>query len=474
MWEGLGSRRTPVQAFSPHLRGRGIGGSSAINGMIAIRAMPDDYDRWAAAGCPGWSYDDVLPSLRRMEDDADFGDRPYHGDAGPIPVMRQPRERGGRSTTASPTPPSRSGIRGPTITTRRGRPVCHRSPSTSATCSGCRRTMATSSPHRSRPNLRIIGDATVDRVLIEAGRARGVRVRIDGEWVDVHAEHVVLCAGAIHSPSILLRSGIGPRRRRRRRSRWARACRTIRWRCSGSRCVRTAWADIDDRQTNCIVRYSSGLDGGVDNDMAFISQNQTQGAGHAVTEALGGSRRPPVHGASARGAGGRGRGLLCVQLNHERSRGSLRLASPDPDAAARHQLQPAPRDGPIASGSATGSTERSSCSPTPRSRRRSSTSPSTRRVEASTSSATTTAIDHWLMETVGDAAHICGTCRMGSADDTRSVVDPGGRVIGIDSLYVADASIFPEVPRANTNLPVIAAAERMAELLRNRPTLAQQ
>ena len=84
------------------------------------------------------------------------------------------------------------------------------------------------------------------------------------------------------------------------------------------------------------------------------------------------------------------------------------------------------------------------------------------------------AIDQWLLETVGDAAHICGTCRMGAPDDPRSVVDPAGRVIGVEDLHVADASIFPEVPRANTNLPVIAAAERMADLLRNRPALAQQ
>ena len=74
-------------------------------------------------------------------------------------------------------------------------------------------------------------------------------------------------------------------------------------------------------------------------------------------------------------------------------------------------------------------------------------------------------IDRWLRETAGDAAHICGTCRMGAPDDPRAVVDPCGRVLGVDGLYVADASIFPAVPRANTNLPVIAAAERVAELL---------
>jgi choline dehydrogenase/5-(hydroxymethyl)furfural/furfural oxidase len=77
------------------------------------------------------------------------------------------------------------------------------------------------------------------------------------------------------------------------------------------------------------------------------------------------------------------------------------------------------------------------------------------------------AIDRWLFDTVGDTAHICGTCRMGAPDDPRSVVDPQGRVLGVDGVWVADASVFPEVPRANTNLPTIGAAERLADLIRD-------
>jgi choline dehydrogenase-like flavoprotein len=82
------------------------------------------------------------------------------------------------------------------------------------------------------------------------------------------------------------------------------------------------------------------------------------------------------------------------------------------------------------------------------------------------------AIDAWLMATVGDTGHICGTCRMGAPDDPRTVVDPSGRVLGVDDLWVADASVFPEVPRANTNLPTIAAAERLSDLIRGVPRAA--
>jgi 5-(hydroxymethyl)furfural/furfural oxidase len=84
------------------------------------------------------------------------------------------------------------------------------------------------------------------------------------------------------------------------------------------------------------------------------------------------------------------------------------------------------------------------------------------------------AIDGWLMATVGDRGHICGTCRMGAPDDPRAVVDPRGSVLGLEGLWVADASVFPEVPRANTNLPTIAAAERLSDLIRAAPAARVQ
>jgi choline dehydrogenase/5-(hydroxymethyl)furfural/furfural oxidase len=463
MWDGLRSRRTRWQEPRPHLRGRGMGGSSAINGMIAIRAMPDDYNRWAAGGCTGWTYDEMLPALRRMEDDADFGDRPYHGDAGPIPVMRQPRNDWGAvdhsladAATALGHPwaddhnaPGSTGVSPFAINARDS----HRVSTNDAYID----------PHRERANLRIVGGATVDRVLVEAHRARGVRVRVDGRWTEVRAEHVLLCAGAVHSPAILLRSGIGP---------------------GGpvaalpvgvglqDHPLALFWLalrpearpDIDERQTNCIVRYASGLEGGVENDMALISQNQTQRVGHAVTEALAGRHTAPTGTWGIGSGGGTALGMLCIQLNQQRSRGSLRLASPDPDVPPviesnlldEHVDLARLRDGIhhalelVAQPAFVSAVERVAVDPSGR---------------GTDELGDDEAIDRWLRETTGDAAHICGTCRMGAADDPDVVVDPSGRVLGVDGLYVADASIFPAVPRANTNLPVIAAAERVAELV---------
>ncbi len=475
MWEGLRSRRTARQPMRPHLRGRGTGGSSAINGMIAIRAMPDDYDRWAAGGCPGWSYVDMLPYLRRMEDDLDFGDRPYHGDAGPIPVMRQDPAAWGAVDLGLADAAAALGY--PWADDHNAPGSSGVSPFAINVGRDLRRVSTNDGyiePHRSRSNLRILGQATVDRVLIERGRACGVRVRVNDEWVDVRAEHVVLSAGAIHSPAILLRSGVGPEgdvvslpvgqglQDHPLAVLWL----VLR---------PAAWPGVDERQTNCVVRFSTGLEPGVDNDLALISQNQTQQAGHAVDEALAGHAGRPATGSwgIGTGAGGRERGMLCVQLSNQRSRGSLRLASSDPDAppvidsnllSERIDLDRM-REGVrralelLDHRSFQGAVEHVAIDPSGR---------------GTGELSDDAAIDEWLLETVGDAAHICGTCRMGAPDDPRSVVDPAGRVIGVEALHVADASIFPEVPRANTNLPVIAAAERMADILRDRPALAEQ
>ena len=94
-WPGLESRRSAAQDPRPHVRGKGLGGSSVVNGMIAIHAMADDYERWAAEGCPGWAFEDILPYRRRMESDLNFGDRPYHGSDGPMPIVRLGREAWG-------------------------------------------------------------------------------------------------------------------------------------------------------------------------------------------------------------------------------------------------------------------------------------------------------------------------------------------------------------------------------------------
>ncbi len=463
-WQGLESRRSSAQEPRPHLRGRGLGGSSAVNGMIAIHAMADDYDRWAASGCPGWSYADVLPFRRRMESDANFGDRPYHGADGPIPVQRLARDEWGPADDAlaasaldlgygwcdDHNAPTGTGVSPYGISARDGARV--------TTNDGYLE------PARERENLRVIGGVTVDKVIVEAGRAVGVRARMGDEWVEVRARGVVLCAGAVHSPAILLRTGIGPD---------GSVARLPVGEGMQEHPLALFWLfarpeaqpDLDARQTNCCLRYSSGLHGAAENDMMIVSVNQTLALPHDVTSALAADGAAGTWGGAGGGSAAGGPGLLCIWANQQFGRGRLGLVSPDPDVHPeidQDLLNGASdlarmRDGVkralelFRTGSFDAAFAHVAIDATGQG------------VEALSDDA---AIDRWLMETVGDTGHICGTCRMGAPDDPRTVVDPQGRVLGVDGLWVADASVFPEVPRANTNLPTIVAAERLSDLIR--------
>ncbi|MGE5289237.1 MAG: GMC family oxidoreductase N-terminal domain-containing protein [Micromonosporaceae bacterium] len=92
-WPELTARRNPVQAPRLYLRGRGVGGSSTVNGLCAIRGIPDDYDGWARLGAKGWSFGEVLPAFMRLEDEHDFPEAPYHAAGGPVPIYREPECR---------------------------------------------------------------------------------------------------------------------------------------------------------------------------------------------------------------------------------------------------------------------------------------------------------------------------------------------------------------------------------------------
>jgi choline dehydrogenase/5-(hydroxymethyl)furfural/furfural oxidase len=468
-WQGLESRRTLAQDPRPHVRGRGLGGGSTVNGMMAIHAIPDDYDRWAAFGCPGWAYDDMLPVLRRMESDADFGDRHYHGAHGPIPVQRLPREAWGPADNALANSAVQIGY--PWSPDHNAPDATGISPFGFNAREGARVTTndAYLEPARERTNLHVIGDATVDRVIVEDGRATGVRVRVGSDWIEVRAEGVVLCAGAIHSPAILLRSGIGPD---------GPVARLPVGEAMQEHPLALFWlfprpeaaSHVDARQANCLVRYSSELQGADDNDMMIASVNQTLALPDDATSHLAADARGGTWGGAAGGQDAGGPGLLCVWANQQRSRGRLGLVSADPDVGPRieQRLRNDPADLLRMRDGAKRALELIGTGAFDAAFAHVAIEMAGTDLDALSDDA---AIDAWLMATVGDTGHICGTCRMGAPDDPRSVVDPQGRVLGLEGLFVADASVFPEVPRANTNLPTIAAAERLADLIRGLPAV---
>ena len=474
-WPGLAARRSCRQESAPFVRGRGVGGSSAINGLIGLRGEPDDFDRWAALGCAGWSGEDILPSFIRLEDDLNFGDARYHGRGGPIPLFRVPEREWGAVDLALRAAaiklgygwaedyhaPGSTGISPVALTMRDDRRVSTND--------------AYLEPARARANLEIIGGALVDRVefdttsaeggLGQRRRAVGVRVGgIDGRtegkagedgWSTVHGREILLCAGAVHSPAVLMRSGIGA----------APALKEVGVTpvvdlpgvgqnlldhpTVGLHLLLRAGAQACDphaRRTNCCIRYSSGLAGAGRNDMLMASCNVFGIEGEELK-----------------------RGVIVVSVFQAFSQGYLRIASSDPredpiieecmlsDGRDLERLRDGVRRlfalaghaafdeiaeemwvGDIFGGGMRG-------------------------IESFGSDE---ALDRWLLEECVDCFHIVGTCRMGAVSDRRTVVDPDCRVVGVDGLRVIDASIMPEVPRANTHLTTVMVAEHIADRLR--------
>jgi choline dehydrogenase len=452
-WPKLLARRTERQEPKLLWRGRAIGGSSSINGQIAIRGVPDDFADWVASGCPGWSWLDVLPYFCKLECDVDFGDAAWHGDSGPIPVYRAPVEawghvdRGlmkaalalGYGWCADHNAPEGSGVGPYAINSREGLRISTND--------------AYLEPARGRPNLTIVGQALVDTLQVEGNRAHvgGVSVLVAGERRTVRARReVVLSAGAIHSPAILQRSGIGPRGLLSGLGIAVVADRPVGEHLLDHPIVglvldldeRARVSTLAHRHTNCCLRYSSNLGNAGVNDMIMIA----------------GNLRPAEEGGTARAR-------IAVSAFQAFSEGSVRITTRDPaiDPAVDERMLSDDRDllrmrdgvrrlceigrhpemRAIATRVEYGSTGRSIEDP----------------FDAR-------ALDDWMFDECSDAQHASGTCRMGAADDPRSVVDPECRVIGCTGLRVVDASIMPTVVRANTHLTTVMIAEKMAERLK--------
>jgi choline dehydrogenase-like flavoprotein len=444
-YPNIRARRSPKQRERLYWRGRGVGGSSAINGMYAIRTTVEDLDGWAAAGCTGWSHDDVLPLLVAMERDLDFGGEPYHGADGPTPIRRPARDELLPHDLAVEQ-----------VALRLGFPAApdHNAPgargiSPYAYNGDDDRRWSTNDaylePVRTRPNLRIRGGALVDRVRFEGTRAVGVRAIVDGTAVELRAAEVVLAAGAVHSPAILLRSGVGPAEDLRSLGVPVLADLPV-GRGFQDHAGLMATISLHDRsrtprrQGHLCIRYTTGV--GDEPDDGFI----------AVTNGLG--MGAPIGG-------------LIGWVNFVESRGRLELTSTDPtvdplvecnmldhpDDRARlrvvfghlRELAESPEVAEVATLVNYGLYDRT-------------VPPGTRFTEAE--------FDEFALAAVLDTQHACGTCRMGDPSDPRSVVDPDGRVLGVEGLRVADASVFPWVTRANTNLTAILVGERIARAMR--------
>jgi choline dehydrogenase len=411
----------------PLPRGRLVGGSSSVNSIAAVRPQPADLDAW---GFPEWTWDACLPALCRFEDDAEYGDKPYHGSGGPIRVERGEMGRvsgaaleacltAGYASCPDQNEPGATGAGAQPANVREG---------------VRQSTLVTYLREaRSLGGLEVRADVTVDRVAISAGRAVGVIAA--GE--DLRADIVVLAAGAYGSPAILLRSGIGP----------ADHLRTVGIECLADLPVGDGLMDHPALPgVFCIARDPA--DAAVPLTQRFMLRVSFDGRrGEEDAHIFGPFTRTSVGEAMPP------EGFVVAGFGAKpRSRGTVRLRSADPADAPRITLNyfAEPPDIEI-------------MLRTVRAIHELLAQPSLAKITEQVVFPAPDASDDEIREMIRMGSltdhHPTSTCAIGP------VVDAHLRVPGIEGLRVCDASVIPDIPRANTNFPTMMVAERFVELL---------
>ncbi len=459
---GLNGRR----GYQP--RGKVLGGSSSINAMVYARGHRSDYDAWAAEGNPGWGYDAVLPYFKKCEHNERGADA-FHAQGGPLNVMdlRSPHRFGpvfvdagrqaGFPVNADFNGAEQEGVGLYQVTHKNGERF-----------SAAKAYLA---PHRGRRNLTVLTGAHTTRVLMQGKRAVGVECRHEGELKMLQARReVLLCAGALQSPQLLLLSGIGPAAQLQRHGI------TVVHDLPG---VGENLHDHPDvvqvvRTPQVTDLFGLSLTGAVNTlrgifewrrlRSGLLTTNFAEAGGFVKSQPQ--EARPDLQFHFVIGQlvdHGRklvwGHGYSChVCLLRPKSRGTLQLNSADPFAAPRidpaffaepddlqrmlrgfklmrHVLQQ-----PALSGFRG------------------------RELPASAAAQSDAQIEQFIRDRADTIYHPVGTCRMGA--DALAVVDAELRVHGVQGLRVIDASIMPSVVAGNTNAPTIMIAEKAADMIK--------
>jgi choline dehydrogenase-like flavoprotein len=452
---------------TPFAQARVLGGGSSINAQVYMRGTPQDYDHWRDAhGCAGWGYDDMLPYFLRSEDNESLAG-PLHGQGGPLKVSNQSYthplthawlkacQQAGLPYTHDFNSPARAGCGLYQVTNRAGRRA------SAAVCY--------LDPVRRRPNLRIVTGARATRILIEDGRAAGVEIDRDGRREILRARRgVVLAAGAIGTPHLLLLSGIGPAAQLR-----AAGCAVIRDLPEVGRNLqdhldvfliyRLRGPDSYDRYRKLAPQLWAGLQYALFRSGPVTSNVVEGGAFWTIDPA---EPQPDVQFHFLAGAGveagipgvpGGNGCTLNAYLTRPKSRGSVRIASPDPFAPPL--IDPNYLSAPEDLARTVDSV---------RLGRRMMAQPALAPFlagehfpgDASSSQAD---LEQFVRQQARTGYHPAGTCRM--SGDGGGVVDTRLRVRGIDSLTIADNSVMPRLVSGNTNATAIAIGERAAEFV---------
>ena len=448
-------------------RGKVLGGSSSLNGLLYVRGQREDYDRWRQMGCKGWGFDDVLPLFKRAEDQERGADE-WHGTGGPLSVTNATVQRpicdawveaaqaAGHAFNEDYNGASQEGVGYFQLTVRKGR--------------RCSAAAAYLKPARHRENLRIVTRAATRRIVVENGRAVGIVYRDAlGEERMIRARReVVVCAGAINSPQLLMLSGIGPRDHLAEHG-----IETIvdspavgsnlQDHLQARVVFRTVAPTLNDEVRSLFDQARIG--------MQYIATRRGPMT-MAASLATGFLRtRPEVATPDVQfhvqpwSADSPGEGvhkfsaftMSVCQLRPE-SRGTVRLKSADP---ADHPA--------ITANYLATETDRRTMIDGVRlaldiARHEPLVSAVTARHQpaATLDDGDDAALLEWIRDTATTIYHPTGTCRMGGED---AVLDARLRVRGVDGLRVADCSIMPEIVSGNTNAPAIMIGEKVSDMI---------
>lgn len=474
---------------------RVMGGGSSINGQFAVRGLPIDYDGWEAMGIPGWGWEGMLPYFRKLERDLDFNSD-LHGKDGPIPIRRVfPKDWAGFTKAVLESVESEGYKYQPdyNAVTEDGAfplPLSNENDQRVSTAVGY-----LDAQTRKRPNLHIFAESFVERLTFEGREVTGIDVVIKGTRQHVQASEVIVCSGALHSPAVLMRSGVGPAGHLKHVGVNVVAdlpgvgenLTDHPHLAIGAHLKKPARLPNTMRRHIFLgVRYSSGVENCDPGDMLIMPVNRS--GWHPL---------------------GWGMGALNVCVNKSYSTGSLRLKSADPYVEPEVDLNLA-SDGRDLTRLVDGFKRlyRIMESPSVKSqvntwflagysdevRAMSVRKPSnwiktaaaaalfdyapfardilikqrfgtTERLHAMVKD--DEAITEWVKSSVWSGWHVSGTCRLGADGDPMAVLDSKCRVRGVKGLRVVDASIMPTICSANTNITTIAMAEKASDLILN-------
>jgi 5-(hydroxymethyl)furfural/furfural oxidase len=478
---------SPLTGYS---QGRIMGGGSSVMGMVALRGTPDDYAEWVELGASGWGWNDVLPFFKKLEKDFDY-DGEQHGGDGPVPVRRIPKEQ---------WPPLSKALEGfaaerqyPTVSDMNADfrdgyacvPISNW-PDKRASAAICYLDASV----RARSNLTVVSGATATQLSFDGRKATGATVEVGGEIRQFSGKEIIVSLGGIHSSAFLMCNGIGPAAHLREHGIAVQAdlpgvganlsnhsllfigCH-LKPEARQSPSLRTHSATV--------LRYSSGVAGCPRTDMYINVQSKTSwsalgtrianlapslwkplGRGRVALRSADPHREPQVEMNFAGHEADLKRLMLGFRLAVEMMRyrtvqDMTAITFPVKFTDRLRQLNRRSGSNAFKAQTIAWLTDVMPAMAGPV-----FATLADRKVDLVELVKDDEALAEHIRDNVAGMFHVAGTCKMGAANDPDAVVDNVGRVRGFDGLRVVDASIMPTVPRANTNIPTIMVAEKIA------------